>query len=80
MPPLAASLDLLFIVKMHPSAGIKEDELRGSVELAISGTEHNVVLPIPAIKLPRSFEQLEELADNIVFRRICNYAYHREGS
>src|SRR6266852_2423071 len=78
--PLAAGLDLLFIVKMRLSSGIKEDQLCGSVTLAISGTEKNVVLPIPAIKLPRSLEQLEELANNILFRRICNDTYHREGS
>jgi hypothetical protein len=77
--PLAASCDLLFLVKMHLSAGVDQDELRVSVELAVSGAEQHVVLPILSIKLPRSFEQLEELTDNVLFFRICNYAYHREG-
>jgi hypothetical protein len=47
---------------------------------AVSGTKQNVILPVSTIKLPRSLEQLEELADNIMLCRICNNAYHREGS
>jgi hypothetical protein len=61
---------------MRLSAGIEEEELCGCVELAISGTEEYVVLLIPTIKLPRSFEQLEKLADNVAVRRICDDAYH----
>ncbi len=56
MPRLLVGLDLLLIVKVHPSTSIKEDQLRGCVEPGIPGTEQNVVFPVPAIKLPRSFE------------------------
>ncbi len=76
MPPLAASLDLCSSSKCV-FCRHTEDELRASVELAISGTEQNFVLPILPIEFPRSFEQLEELADNFLFRGIRNDAYHR---
>ena len=67
MLPLAAGLDALFIVTMRLSAGIEEDELRGSVKLAISGTEQNFVPHIPPVELPRSLEELEKFTDNILF-------------
>ena len=37
-------------------------------------------MPVLAVKLPRSFEQLEKLADNILFRGIRNDANHRQES
>jgi hypothetical protein len=77
---LASDTDILLDVKACLPSGIKDDKLRSFVEVAVFGTEQNVVTPIAAIKFPGSLEQLEELADNILFRSIRNDTYHRPGS
>lgn len=66
------------IVKTCMPAGINHDELCAPVEVVTPATEHNIVLPIPAVKLPRRLEQLEKFADNILLRGIGNDTYHGE--
>ena len=61
---------------MNASAVVQNHELCTSVELAISGTEKNLVPPVPAVKLPWRFEQLEKLTDNVVLGGSRNDAYH----
>jgi hypothetical protein len=64
---LAARLGLLLIFKTHLTAGIEDDQLRGSVDLVTSGAQQYVVPAIALVKLPRSLKELKELADHIVF-------------
>jgi hypothetical protein len=73
-------LDIVFVVKLDPFPGVEKEELCSSVKTAITGAEYNVVAAVAAIKLPGSFEELEELANNIVFRRIRIDPYHRDVS
>ena len=61
---------------MRLSAGVYQDQFCGRIERAIVSTQQNVVPAPLAEKFPRSLEQLEEFADDLLFRRICNDAYH----
>jgi hypothetical protein len=63
-----ASLDLLLVVKARSCPGVNEDEPGACGGLAPSGTEENFVSPISAAELPRSLEQLEELANDLPVR------------
>src|SRR5579884_2309746 len=75
--PAAAGLDSTFNVEGRLSAPIGNDEPWLSSPFASSRAQHNIIpVSLPA-ELPGGFEQLEELANDIPFRRICNHADHR---
>jgi hypothetical protein len=68
------------IVKIKFSAGIENADPCSSIDLAMSAAEQHVVALIPAVKLPRSFEQLEKFTYDIVVIDICDYADHPKRS
>jgi hypothetical protein len=68
----------MFIVKCDLPAGIDNDELRGRIGLLFPRTEEYIVLSALAAKFPRGLEEFKELADNLMFGRICNDTDHRE--
>ncbi len=75
---LGEGLNVLLNIQLYSPAGVVDDDFCSPVELAISCTDQRVVVLPLAIKLPRSFEQLEEFADSVMFFGIRNHSYHRQ--
>ena len=58
------------------SGAVRNNEPGSATDVNITGAEQNLVLPIAAVKLPRSLEQFEELLNNVFVRGIDDNTYH----
>src|SRR6266446_3747795 len=65
-----------FISRVHRSSFSKGDAASIDRDSDSSGAEEDFILPLAPVKLPRSLEQLKELTDDRVFRRIRNDPDH----
>src|SRR5262249_30587769 len=77
---LSSDLELMLMVDTRPPAGINHGELCGRIVSAITCAKQNVIAFARPVQLPRSFEELKELANDFLVGGIRNDTYHSQDS
>src|SRR4029077_17215655 len=78
--PLISDGGVPGLIELNFFPSVDYNESCRCAERMVASTKQHIVFSIFAKKLPRSLEQFKELADDIVFRSICNDAYHPRDS